>query len=316
MLSDTTKLNRAFKAILGTAHTEDTRLFFQELFPYLLDIVGQDIKTDQIPLWPGDHDDGWTDPTGVIMSDYRRMTAVPTTEDRVWVVNDVPGDWNTPRRYHYVHPRYDTPFNGGTANLVTSGYVVKIYEDNGSGQPGSQIPPTATPDGSSNGGWEFEYDSGILYWTATPTAFRRPFHIRAYRYVGAFGSFSSGGVQKVFSTPYYYTGAISIGDAVCVDTTLADTVRKADASSLSTANVIGFVYQKDSPNPGQCIVQVAGEVNGLSFTGNPPYHGKRMYLGANGVIQDTAPTSGVMKAVGVARNNSTLVICLEAPVVL
>jgi hypothetical protein len=317
VLSDTTKLNRAFKAIFGAAHTEDARLFFQELFPYLLDILGQDVKTQAVPLWPGAQLDGWTD--GIIMSDVRAMTPVPTTGNKVWAVNNTPGNWSTPRRFHYVHPRYDTPFNGGVKNLVTSGYVIKLYQDDGMGGPGAQIPPTATPDGSpSTGGWEFEYESGILYWTAVPTAFTLPFHIEAFRYVGTFGNFGGvGTVQKVYSTPYAYLGPLAVGDAVYIDPAVTDTVRRADNAALATADVIGFVSQKDVPAPGQCIVQVAGEVAGLAPVGlGPPFFGKWLYLGTAGAVTDTPPLAGIVKPVGVARSNSTLAMGLEPLTIL
>lgn len=311
MLSDTTKLNRAFKAIFGAAHTEDQRLFFQELFPYLLDVLGQDVKTDPIPLPPGFVVDGATD--GIVMLDRRVMTPVPTTNNKVWAVNNTPGNWATPRRTHYIHPRYDTPFNGGTNNLVTSGYAVQLYRDDGFGGEGAQIPPTATPDGSpSTGGWEFEYESGILYFTAPPTAFTLPLHLRAYRYVGTFGNFGGAGtVQKVFSTPYFYLGPLAVGNAVYIDTGATDTVRRADNAALATADVIGVVYQKDVPAPGQCIVQVAGEVAGLAPVGTPPFWGKRLYLGAAGAVQDTAPGAGAVKGLGVARDNFTLALDLD-----
>lgn len=311
MLSDTTKLNRAFKAIFGAAHTEDARLFFQELFPYLLDILGQDVKTDPIPLWPGANIDGWTD--GIIMSDVRQMTPVPTTNNKVWAVNNTPGNWSTPRRFHYVHPRYDTPFNGGTNNLVTSGYVIKLYQDDGMGNPGAQIPPTATPDGSpATGGWEFEYESGILYWTAVPTAFTLPFHIEAYRYVGTFGNF--GGlttVQKVFSTPYPVVGPLLVGDPAYVDPTGA--VQRADSSALATADVVGIVYSIAGPT---CILQIGGEVSGLTFAGTPPFDGKRLWLGVAGAIQDTAPTVGISKSLGVARSVSQMTLAMEPLAIL
>lgn len=317
MLSDTTRLNRAFKAIFGAAHTEDARLFFQELFPYLLDVLGQDVKTDTIVLPPGYAVDGQTD--GIIMFDKRVMTPVPTTNNKVWAINNTPGNWATPRRYHYVHPRYDTPFNGGSNNLVTSGYGIKLYQDDGVGGEGAQIPPTATPDGSpATGGWEFEYESGILYFTAVPTAFTLPFHLRAYRYVGTFGNFGGvGTVQKVYSTPYAYLGPLAVGNAVYIDPAVTDTVRQADNAALATADVIGFVSQKDFPGLGQCIVQVAGEVAGLAPVGaGPPFWGKWLYLGTAGGVTDTPPLVGVSKPLGIARSNTALALAMEPLTIL
>jgi len=307
-----TQINRAFKATVGAAHTEDQRLFFQELFPNLLDIIGVDVKTDLIPAPPPPAliNDG--DTTGIVTLDARKMTEVPTTNTKVWCVNNVAGVWNPlTRRTRYIHPRYDTPFNGGSNNLVTSGYVIQLFQDDGTGlAPGTQIPPTATPDGSpATGGWEFEYESGVLYWTAPPTAWLQPLWIRAYRYVGTLGNFGSAGVvQKLFSTPYNYTAPLAVGDAVYVDPALTDSVLRADSGVLATADAIGVVTQLNFPVLGQCIVQVAGEVTVPAFVGAAPFWGKRIYLGPLGTLQDTAPLVGVVKSLGIARSNNILAL--------
>ena len=317
MLSDTTKLNRSFKATVGAAHTEDQRQFFQELFPYLLELGGGDVKTDLVPLPPVLVDDG--DVSGVVQLYRRPLAPVPTTSNKVWAIcdldsgsYDLPAVWNPlTRRTHFIHPRYDTPLNGGSNNLVTSRYVVQLYRHAAGSPPyyeGLQIPPTATPDGSPLGGWEFEYESGLLYFTAIPT-FALPLHIRVCRYTGTFGNFGGvGTVQKVFSTPYAYTGPLTVGDAVYVIDGIDDTVAQADSGDPNTSDAIGLVYQKDTPGPGQCIVQVAGEVSGVTVGGTPPYRGKRLFLGTAGALQDTAPTTGTVKSLGIARNNSVVAL--------
>lgn len=323
---DPTQINRAFKATVGAAHTEDQRQFFQELFPNLLDIIGGDVKTDLIasPPPPALVNDG--DTTGIVTLDKRKMTEVPTTNTKVWCVNNVAGVWNPlTRRTRYIHPRYDTPFNGGTNNLTTSGYGIQLFQDfDGTGTvgPGTQIPPTATPDGTpATGGWEFEYESGVLYWTEPPTAWLQPLWIRAYRYVGTLGNFGSAGVvQKLFSTPYNYTAPLAVGDAVYVDPNpllpTGDAVLRADNSTLVTADALGVVTQLNFPIFGQCIVQVAGEVTVPAFVGVPPFWGKRIYLGPLGTLQDTPPVAGVVKSLGVARSNNVLALDYEPLTVL
>lgn len=340
MLSDTTKLNRAFKATVGVAHTEDQRFFFQELFPYLAELVGVDIKTDLVPLTPTLTDD--TDISGVVELLRRPLTPVPTTSNKVWAVcplvnepvpprtswrYDLPGVWSpATRRMHFIHPRYDTPINGGSNNLVTSRYVAKLYRHDAASPPyyeGAQIPPTATPDGSpSTGGWEFEYESGLLYFTASPTAFgpadaTRPLHLRVFQYIGTFGNFGGAGtVQKVFSNPYAFILPLAVGDAVFVDPAATDSVLRADSGSGATADAIGIVTQLNFPLPGQCVVQVAGEVTGVTLVGTAPFWGKRIYLGPLGTLVDTAPTVGAVKQLGIARSNNAMAMALDAMTVL
>ena len=132
-------------------------------------------------------------------------------------------------------------------------------------------------------------------------------------------SLGGGGVsssQVLSPTAFLAPVGAVIGDAVFVSA--ADTIDRADATSIATAPVLGFIQAK--PTPTSAILAYAGELGG--FGGLVP--GATYFLDqVVGQITTTPPalpgdlgTGKVVQRVGRARNPTTLVLQIEPGVVI
>jgi len=100
------------------------------------------------------------------------------------------------------------------------------------------------------------------------------------------------------------TAAESVGDAVYVES--ASELRSADASDISTADVVGFIISK--PTSTTCTVRVAGIVTLSGLTAGASY-----FLSETvGNITTAPPTvsGSVVNRVGVALDSTQLILQL------
>ena len=116
---------------------------------------------------------------------------------------------------------------------------------------------------------------------------------------------SSGGDFQLtdLDVDFACTASESVGDAVYISGN--GTVSTADKSSITTAQVIGFIASK--PTDTTCKVRTANLLSGLSGI----TYDKLYFLDASGAITDTPPTTGVLVRVGQGYNASSLLINID-----
>lgn len=102
------------------------------------------------------------------------------------------------------------------------------------------------------------------------------------------------------------SGSVSALRAICVNGSGIGVY--ADAGSLSTSLVVGI-----SITAGTTVnVRTSGVVEdpAWSWTPNAP-----VYLGANGYMTQTQPTSGILAVIGTAKSENELLVNIQPPIV-
>ena len=174
-VSDTVKTNFVWKKIKGRRYTVDTKAWYEEYPGTLVFIHTDEVWADSIPTpAPG------TTTSVVQYYDDLKLTEDTSTPDhRAWLACATPGDTST-QLTGFVPPRFH------------QSYTVRLFEDDGAGGIGNEIPTTH----ESN--WFFDYENGVLVFENDPTSYglTPPFHIKVYRYIGSHGS-GGGSVTKL-----------------------------------------------------------------------------------------------------------------------
>lgn len=162
-LSESRKGDIVFKKIVGRRFTTTEKAWYEDEPGKLTTIHAQDVWTAEIPTTPPSND----------TVDIKVYDDLKLTEDnsvanhRSWLACETYGDTST-QLTGFIPPRFG------------QGYTVRIYEDNGSGGLGSEIPTTHPSE------WFFDYENGVLTFENDPTNFglTLPIHIKGYRYIG------------------------------------------------------------------------------------------------------------------------------------
>ena len=294
-LSLDSMIKRAFKYAVGAAPTTDDREAYQEEQYLRRDICSRDVKADSIPTNPHTVIGTAHDSNNGIVYCVRAALSPLTRDGRVWFYPDYSGE-------SWVHPRYDTPFNAGTRTLITSQYQIQIFQTAG-GAEGALIPPQASPS------WIFDYDTGLLYFSAPPTQLTWPIRIWGYQYAGAYGS---GGGDSIRCEEVSGAGCI-----LCLRTDLYMPLGyRADISNPLCRNVIGVttgaVVDYSVPFRNSGIVTITDD-GGLS-AGEPAYLGAfDVGTGHTRLARGTGP---VLKSLGAYLGSNKLLLNIGPTIIL
>lgn len=93
----------------------------------------------------------------------------------------------------------------------------------------------------------------------------------------------------------------------------SNTAMTATSSNITHCNRVIGISTQDGLEGQQIKVKYNGEINNPLWNLTP---GTNYYLGPGGNIVDTAPSSGFIQQIGIAKNATTLVIKLGTPIKL
>ena len=165
-ISQTRKTDFVWKKIKGRRFTTDEKAWYEE-YPGILTYVHYtELWADEIPYPPPNND---TDVVKVY-DDLVLTEDTSVSNKRAWLACETPGDTSTQLK-GFIPPRFGQE------------YTVRVYEDDGAGNKGNEIPTTHP----SN--WFFDYENGILVFENPPQNYglTPPFHIKVYKYIGKIG---------------------------------------------------------------------------------------------------------------------------------
>jgi len=162
-LGSTTKTDFVFKKIKGRRFTDAVKAWYEEFPGSLVFLHAQETWADEVPVPPP----GTTTGPVRFFNDLTLTEDTSTANKKAWLACETPGDTNTQLK-GFIPPRFH------------QGYTARIFQDDGSGGMGEEI-PTAHP-----ANWLFDYENGVLIFENDPTAYglTPPFHIQVYQYVG------------------------------------------------------------------------------------------------------------------------------------
>lgn len=114
------------------------------------------------------------------------------------------------------------------------------------------------------------------------------------------------------TTSFPLTVAMTVSQAQVI-ASVADVPAIADRSILAQCGGVLGVASTGVSGGGLITVQFAGElvITGWTWVGNTP-----VFLGLNGVLTQTPPTTGFLQIIGTPVNPTTLLIALQPPVLL
>ena len=161
-LSDSTKIDIAFKKLISQDYTDTDKQFYEENSGGGFNVATSDILSESIPssvpVATTTEIKVYTDAADGALKLTEDVTVASEGSWLAKVGGNLVGDW-IPPKFH-------------------QDYTVKVYEDDGTGlAKGSQIFTTDAAD------WFFDYETGILTFQDTHS-FTTPIWIEAYRYIG------------------------------------------------------------------------------------------------------------------------------------
>jgi len=170
-LTDSQKVDILWKSLQKRATSSTAKAFYEEANYSVSSVMGSQIwsQAEQIP-------------TPAVAS----SSAVISYHASVLLSEDVTvtgqKSFKTPLT-DWIHPSID------------GSYQVRVYQNNGSGGLGAEVPPTDTSD------WVFDYNSGTLTFFGTNTSHVKPYLIKGWRYIGLKGvSVATSTFSDTFST--------------------------------------------------------------------------------------------------------------------
>ena len=175
-LSNTTKTDLVFKKIKGRRFTFTNKEWYEEYPGSLVFLHANEVWADTIPT-PAP---GASNSIVQYYDDLKLTEDTSTPDHKAWLACETYGDPNTILK-EFVPPRFH------------QSYTVRLYEDDGAGNKGSEVPTTH----ESN--WFFDYENGVLVFENNPYDYglTGPFHIQIYRYIGQKVTSGSGSVSKL-----------------------------------------------------------------------------------------------------------------------
>ena len=165
-LSSTTKTDLVFKKIKGRQYTTTAKAWYEEYPGTLTYVHYTELWADEIPYPPPESD---TDVVKVY-SDLKLTEDTTVADKKSWLACETYGDPSTQLK-GFIPPRFGQL------------YTVRVYEDDGAGGIGDEVPTTHPAE------WFFDYENGVLVFQNPPANYglKMPFHIKVYRYIGKVG---------------------------------------------------------------------------------------------------------------------------------
>jgi hypothetical protein len=175
-LTNAEKLNLAYKLaflIQGTSNTDDAagRAWYEEEFPWAPLLISTDVFIETVP-WAdvGEGNAKQAANPSIISKVDLRLTKKTGYNERLWVPHTTYNDESSSILDNFLIPVKFGP-----------GYTIRLYQDDGSGNKGSEITTT-------EGAWIFSYKPGLLILgeghTAAAEGWQEPLHLVGYRYIG------------------------------------------------------------------------------------------------------------------------------------
>jgi hypothetical protein len=237
-LNDTTKTNIAFKKLIARDHRDSILQWYEETPGGGFNVLASNVWSDELPYPP---------PAGstTVVRAYVTGGEGPLrlTEDVA-----VPGKRGWEAKSGGVRLRGWVPPKYGQS------YTVRLYQDDGSGNRGSQIFTTDQMD------WFFDCETGYLSIQGSHS-YTTPFWVEGYLYIGATGvggGATSDGKSIVMGV-FQGTHGFSVGDVLSKE---GSNYVRALASDDNNAEVYGIVSKVVDNN--NFVLTLAGLVEGLS----------------------------------------------------
>ena len=179
------KTDFVWKKIKGRRFTTTDKAWYEEKAGTLTFVHFTELWADEIPYPPPTAD---TDAVKVY-GDLKLTEDTSVANQQGWLACSTYGDTTTQMK-GFIPPRFGQE------------YTVRLYEDDGDGNAGDEIPTTHPVN------WFFDYENGVLVFGDVPAHYglNTPFHIKVYQYIGSVGSpkevdIDGGAAATVYLTP-------------------------------------------------------------------------------------------------------------------
>lgn len=170
-LSDAAKLDIANKISLATLSTNTNKNWFEEQFPWLINILPEDILLEPIVVAdnPTEADDAASGSDSPIQKlTQRQLDEVPLSNGQAYAIYSVAGDTSSNRLIDWIPP-----------SRFGSGYLFQLYEND------------LTAINLTDGRFQVDHKNGIVRFdegfTPSDLGYQLPLLITVYRYIGAKG---------------------------------------------------------------------------------------------------------------------------------
>lgn len=170
------RINIAYKMVFGiqgTTNTSDSlgRQWYEEPYPWNPLLISNDVWINTIPnAGVGQADTAVSNNPTVLEKIEIKLTKKTGFNGRVWAAHTTYNDENSAILDNFLLPQ-----------KFGTGYTARFYQDDGSGNPGTEILTT-------EGAWVYSYKAGLLLladgYLASDVGWTEPIHIVAYRYIG------------------------------------------------------------------------------------------------------------------------------------
>jgi hypothetical protein len=161
MPSDPIKIDIAYKRFSRKQYTNTEKRWHEEFPGKPFNIKMSEVWSETIPAIPP----ATSTSTIQVINDLTLTRDVTVENDRSWLACSTPGNLNT-RLGDFIQPDEE----------IAQSYYVKLTDNTG-----QQI---FVGDSTE---WEFDYANGVLTFEHSRTAYVKPFHIKADRYIGSKG---------------------------------------------------------------------------------------------------------------------------------